>query len=412
MKLPIKSILDSDLYKFTQQNLILKSFPNVKVRYKFHNRGKTQFPSGFADQLRTLVKEMETLALTKEEKNFLFHRCGHYLDAVYLDFLEGYRFNSNEVGIIQKGGDLEIQISGYMFRTILWEVPLMALISELYFNMTGQEIDSETIIIQKAQKKASYLKTIGANFAEFGARRRYSFENQLKVTKELKDYGAQYFVGTSNVYLAYLLDVNPIGTMAHEFIMLHSALYGFNSANKMALKNWKKVYKGYLGTALSDTFTSKDFFRSFDKEYAELFTGVRQDSGDPIEFAKKVIEHYIYLGIDPTTKTIVFSDALDVDKVNEILNFCRGKIKSSFGIGTNFSNDVGVKPLNIVIKLDEVDVDGVIIPVIKLSDSPGKHTGNKEMIKICMLSLRLFEEMRQSNFLDENELIAINTLEL
>ena len=200
--------------------------------------------------------------------------------------------------------------------------------------------------------------------------------------------------------------------MAHEFIMLHSALYGFINANTMALKNWKKVYKGYLGTALPDTYTTKDFLRSFTKEYAELFSGVRQDSEDPIKFAQKFIDHYKSLDIDPLTKTVVFSDNLNTEKVNEILNFCRGKIKSSFGIGTFFSNDVGVKPLNIVIKLDQVEVNGKVIPVIKLSDSTGKHTGNIEMIKLCVVSLNLMDIAEASGFLDENKSITINTKEL
>lgn len=412
MKLPILSILDSDLYKFTMQNAVLKLFPNAKVKFKFYNRGKTQFPPGFAEKLRNLVKEMETLALTQEEKEFLTKRAGHYLDPVYINFLEGYRYSSNEVGIIQNGGDLEIQISGYWFRTILWEVPLMSLISELYFEMTGQQIESDMVRDQKTQKKATYLKTIGAYFAEFGARRRYSFENQLRVTKILKEYGGQYFVGTSNVYIAFLLDVNPIGTMAHEWIMFHAAMFGFVSANVMALKNWKKVYKGYLGTALSDTYTTKDFFRSFGKEYGELFTGIRQDSGDPIEFAKTVIAHYQSLGIDPATKTIVFSDGLDVDTVNEIINFCRGKIKSSYGIGTNFSNDVGVKALNIVIKIDEVEIDGVTIPTVKLSDSSGKHTGNREMIKLCLLTLGLTENLKSCGFTNDAGVVDIDTTKL
>jgi len=355
---------------------------------------------------------MEGLALTAEEKEFLVKKTGHYLDPAFLDFLEGYRFNSNEVGIIQNGGKLEIQISGYWFRTILWEVPLMALISELYCNMTGEEIESEMTIKQKTQKKAVALKTAAAKFAEFGARRRYSFENQLMITKELKEYGGDSFIGTSNVYIAFLLDLTPIGTMAHEWILFHAAVYGFTSANRMSLRNWKKVYHGYLGTALSDTYTTKNFFLSFNKEYAELFTGVRQDSGDPFEFAKNIIAHYTSLGIDPSTKTIVFSDGLNVETAVEILKFCRGKIKASFGIGTFFSNDVGVKPLNIVIKLDEVEFDGIKVFTVKLSDSLGKHTGNEEMIKICLLSLGLFEEAKACGFMDEDGKITINTLNL
>ena len=412
MEFPIKSILDSDLYKFTMQNAVMKLFPNIRVKYKFYNRGKTKFPPGFAEELKKLVKQMESLALTGDEKLFLSNKTGHYLDAVYLNFLEGYRFNSKEVKITQEGEDLDIEIHGYMFRTILWEVFLMALICELYFYMTGEEIEPEEIRDEKVKEKALFLKSNKAYFAEFGARRRYSFENQLRVTKILKEFGGEYFVGTSNVYIAYLLDVNPIGTMAHEFIILHSVLYGFKSANVMALKNWKRVYKGYLGTALSDTYTTEEFLRSFTKEFSELFTGVRQDSGDPIEFAKKMIAHYESLGIDPLTKTIVFSDALDMPKVKEILDFCIGKVKSSFGIGTNFSCDVGVKPLNIVIKIDAVEINGKMVYAIKLSDSIGKHTGNKEMIKLCLLTLGLINQAQACGFVDENGDVKINILKL
>ena len=412
MKFPILSILDTDLYKITMGQAVLKLFPNAKVKYKFYNRGKTNFPIGFAEKLRVLIKEMEGLALTKDEKVWLSDKASHYLDPAFLDFLEGYRFNSNEVGIIQDGGDLQIQISGYYFRTIYWEVPLMALISELYFNMTGEEIESDIVIKQKAQKKAIALRTSGARFAEFGARRRYSFEKQLMVTKELKEYGGECFVGTSNVYIAYLMDVNPIGTMAHEWVSYHASVYGFKVANSMSLRNWKKVYKGYLGTALPDTLTTDVFLRSFSKEYAELFSGVRQDSGEPIEFAEKIIAHYKSLDIDPLSKTIVFSDALNVEKTLEIIDFCRGKIKTSFGIGTFFSNDVGVKPLNIVIKLDEVEVYGKTINAIKLSDSLGKHTGNKELIKIACLELGLQEVMVKNNYMSENGDVTINYFKL
>lgn len=391
-----KSVLDNDLYKFTQQNAVLKLYPKIKVSYKFHNRGKTKFPQGFAERLREEVKNMESLALTKEEKVFMGEKAHKYLDPAYMDFLEGYRYDSKEIGIIQNGGELDIQISGYWFRTILWEVPLMALISELYYIMTGEAIESQIVIDQRNQQKASRLKRIGSTLAELGTRRRYSFEQQLNVIQAFKDYAGPYFVGTSNVYIAFLLNVNFMGTQAHEWFMFHSIFSGFKSANIAALNAWKRVYKGYLGTALTDTFTTNDFFRVFSKEYAELFTGVRHDSGDPIEFAKKTIEHYKSLDIDPLTKTIVFSDGLNMDKVEEISDFCRGKIKFSFGVGTHLSNDVGVKALNIVIKLDSVTIPGMEPQFcVKISDAFGKHTGNVEMIKLALLILGLHDHLKQ-----------------
>ena len=201
----------------------------------------------------------------------------------------------------------------------------------------------------------------------------------------------ELFPGTSNVYLAFLYDLTPLGTEAHEWFMFHGAKYGFQQANELGLKHWSDVYQGDLGTALCDTFTTEAFLKSFNKKYAKLYDGVRQDSGDVYEFANKVIDHYKKLGIDPLSKTIIFSDSLDSEKAKEINHWCNGKIKCSFGIGTNLSNDVGVTPLNMVIKMTATkptDEDGWI-PTIKLSDTAGKHTGDKKMIETCKYLLNI-----------------------
>ena len=385
----IHSIIDNDLYKFTMQNAVIKLFPRAKVRYKFINRGNTEFPDGFAEKLRAEIQNMSKLKLRADEKKFLSDRC-YYLDPTYIDFLSGFRFNSSEVGVIQTGSKLEISIEGYWYRTILWEVPLMALISELYFKLTKQAIYSENKIIDITRRKAVNYNNLAVKVADFGTRRRYSFENHDRVVKALLDYGKRSFTGTSNVYLAKKHNTIPIGTHAHEWFMFMAAKFGYKMANKLALEYWVDVYRGDLGIALSDTFTTDIFFRSFDTKFAKLFDGVRQDSGDPIEFAQKTIEHYRRLNIDPSSKVIVFSDALNPEKVEKIADCCRNILKISFGIGTNFTNDVGVKPLNIVIKMTDAKPEGQAwMPTIKLSDSEGKHLGDSDSLKLCKDTLKI-----------------------
>ena len=385
----IQSLIDNDLYKFTMQSAVVKIFPRAKVRYQFINRGKTVFPDGFAEKLRQEIALMANLKLSNDEKVFFEERC-YYLEPTYLDFLKGYRYDPSEVGVIQKGGDLQISIEGYWYRTILWEVPLMAMISELYFQMTKEKTFDTPKIINLAQKKIGKYKMLGVKVADFGTRRRYSFENHNRIVQTLKSYGGNALIGTSNVLLAKIHDLTPIGTHAHEWFMFHAAKYGFKMANKLALENWIHSYRGDLGIALSDTFTSDVFFRSFDTKFAKLFDGVRHDSGDPIVFAEKTIAHYKKLRIDPLSKVIVFSDGLNPETVEKIAKHCRGKIQMSFGIGTNFTNDVGVKPLNIVIKIVEAKAEGQDwISTVKLSDIEGKHTGDQKYIDLSKQILNI-----------------------
>jgi len=385
----IKSLLDNDLYKFSMQNAVINLFPYAKVKYAFINRGNTKFPEGFAEELRKYIFKMSDLKITKDEKKFIQSKC-YYLPPTYFDFLEGYSYDPSEVGVIQKGGELQVSVEGYWYRTILWEVPLMALISELYFIMTKPDIFPENKIIDLASKKATKYNMLGVNVADFGTRRRFSYQNHKRIVQALVNYGKPSFIGTSNVHFAHLFNLTPIGTHAHEWFMFHAAKYGYTIANRAGLDNWVNVYRGDLGIALSDTFTTESFFKSFDTKFAKLFDGIRQDSGDPIEFAKKTIDHYKSLRIDPLTKTIVFSDALEPEKVEEIAHFCRGKIGMSFGIGTNFTNDVGTKPLNIVIKLTEAKPEGSDwIQTVKLSDNKGKHTGDEKAINLCKTVLNI-----------------------
>jgi len=371
------------------QNAVVKLFPSSVVKYEFINRGKHQFPEGFDVALREAVNKMAELRLTKEEKKFMARTCP-YIDLPYLDFLEGYHYDSSEVKIQQDGTELSVIVEGLWYRTILWEVPLLSLISELHYEMNHMERDSNEVVMKRTLDKAESLNNLGVTFAEFGTRRRHSYKVQNLVMEALTKNKRSTFIGTSNVHFAMKYGVKPIGTHAHEWFMFHAAEYGFKMANQLALEHWVDVYRGDLGVALSDTYTTDVFFQQFDKKFAKLFDGVRHDSGDPLEFADKTIAHYEKHGINPLFKYIIFSDGLNLEKVEEITNYCNGKIGISFGIGTNLTNDVGLKPMNIVMKLIGVQsINKEWIPTVKLSDEHGKYTGDPKMIELAKEFLRI-----------------------
>lgn len=383
----IHDFLDNDLYKFTAMNAIQKKFPDSEVVYRFVNRGNTSFPPSFADALKKEVEAMAGVVLSKENEKFMRAKC-YYFDSVFFDLLKGFRFNPAEVKVSQEGGKLDVEIRGLWYRTVLWEVPLMAMISELYFQMTGQVARD---LERKATEKAKAFADIKAEISEFGTRRRYSFDVQDRVIGILKENMKGLLNGTSNVYFAMKYDLIPMGTHPHEWFMYHGAHFGYRSANALALENWVDVYDGYLGIALTDTYTSDNFFNSFDTKYAKLFDGLRWDSGDPFEFTEKAVEHYRKHRVDPKSKTIVYSDALDLEGVKKIKAFVNGRLHDVYGIGTYLTNDVGVTPLNMVIKLFECRPKGseVFLPTVKLSDVEGKHTGYPDEVDLCLRMLRL-----------------------
>jgi nicotinate phosphoribosyltransferase len=334
---------------------------------------------------------MSKLQLSTSEKSFLAKTCA-YIDPTYFDFLEGYRYDPQEVSITQRGGELEVHIEGYWYRTILWEVPIMALICQLYYEITGQQRVSDEEVVNIVSRKMEKYDKLDITIADFGTRRRHSYAVHDLVIQALKRHPSKTFIGTSNLHLAMKYGTTPIGTHAHEWFMFHAAKYGYKMANMLGLEHWSDVYRGDLGIALSDTYTTEAFFHQFDKKLSKLFDGVRHDSGDPVEFAQKVIAHYENKGIDPRSKTIIFSDGLDYDKVETISRYCKGKIGYSFGIGTDFTNDVGLPRLNIVLKMTEaLPEENDWTPVIKLSDEPMKHTGNPEEIELAKRYLQIDE---------------------
>lgn len=385
----IKHFTDNDLYKYTVMLAIQKLYPWAYVKYEFTDRSNTVYPEGFAQALKKEVELMAHLRMTQKEKAFIAKKC-YYFDPAFIDFLSGYRYNPDEVHISQEGGQLKVSIEGYWYRTVLWEVPLLAMISELYFKMnkiTPKQVN------EKAIQKAKDLVSLKADFSDFGTRRRFSFQVHDQVVGCFNEYAGSYFKGTSNVYLAMKYDVTPIGTMPHEWFMFHGALFGYRAANEKALEAWVDVYQGSLGITLTDTYTTDVFYNTFNLKQAKLFDGVRWDSGDPLEFTDKTIQFYEKNRIDPVSKTIVFSDSLNTEKVRNIKQYVNGRIHDTYGIGTFFTNDVGAQPLNIVIKIAQVKINAneKYLYAVKLSDSPGKNTGNKEEISLSKLTLSILD---------------------
>lgn len=392
-----ESILDNDLYKFTMQYGYLLKYPRVLGRYGFISRDDREFPDGFADELKKIIDTFRGIQLKKEEKEYLREKC-YYLPPSYRDFLEGYRYDPSEVLIEQKGHRISAVPQGLIYRTTLWEVPLMATISELYYNMkgitpfpdapVGTNIDEMRTRINR--EKAEGLAFLEAFFSEFGTRRRFSSENQDRVIGDMIKYSRGHILGTSNVYYAMKHGITPVGTVSHEWYMLHGAIFGYLMANQIASEAWVDVFQGDLGIALPDTFTSEVFFRTFDTKYAKLFDGLRQDSADPIEFLDKMMAQYAKLRINPMLKTGLFSDNLNsLEKIKRIRTACDKKVIDRYGLGTWMSNDLGVAAMNMVIKLMAVNNGDGWVNTVKLSDDPMKNTGDKETVDLCRKILKV-----------------------
>lgn len=385
----IRSILDTDLYKFTTSYAYSKLFPRAFGEFEFVDRNNLHFPAGFDKLVRRELESMADLFLTKEEELFLKNKLP-YLPPTYIDFLKGYRFDPAEVEVEMTDGKLTIRSSGLLYRITFWETPILAIVSELYFREMGVTPDVE-YMERRLIEKATLMREHGIVFSLFGMRRRFSFGVEDRITELLKLHSGSNFFGTSNVYLAYKHNLNPSGTHPHEWVQFHGSIYGYKMANYMAMENWINVYDGDLGTVLTDTFTTDVFLRNFSKKHAALFTSLRQDSGDPFAFTDKAIRRYEELRINPKLKYIVFSDSLDVEKALKIKNYCGDKIGASFGIGTNLTNDVGNEnvPLNIVMKLFRCKMTEKESwqHCIKLSDVDGKHTGSPDEIKLALQTL-------------------------
>ena len=383
----IRSIIENDLYKFSMSHYYQVNYPNAWGTFAFHDRNNTEYTEEFVDLLKKEFKELDKLFLEQAEFKWCVENIP-YIPQYYWEWLQGFRYNSYDINVWLDGEKhLHIEVSDLMYRVTFYEIPILAIVSELYHMYIGDNYQSFHTVREAMMdgmiEKTKIAENHNLFFADFGLRRRFSGFSEDAVAIFMKDH-CKTFVGTSNVYLAKVLRIKPIGTQAHECFMFQAAIHSPKEANYEVMENWVKVYDGALGTVLTDTYTVDTFLRNFSMKLAKLYDGVRHDSGDPFEFIDKIIDKYQSYGIDPMSKTIVFSDGLDFPASVKIKEYCVGKIKASFGIGTNLTCDIpGVKPMNIVMKLKEcrINMRQPIYGCVKLSDVPTKAIGNKEDIE-------------------------------
>lgn len=366
----VVSLLDTDLYKFNMNQVFFHKHTNLNGKYIFKCRNKdVVFTQAMCDEINAQIDHLCTLTFTEEELSYLGSL--RFIKPDYVEFLRLWRPLRRYVKCwLDNNGELHIEVTGPLFSVMQFEIYLLEIVNEVYFRMEYDYLSLTESARQKLYRKIRGFRDefYDFKFAEFGARRRLSREWQDYVVGELLKTG--YCVGTSNVYLAMKYGCKPIGTYAHEYVQMYQGIPGVTLAytNKMAMDEWFEEYQGDNGTALTDTLGTDLFLMDFNKLQANCYTGVRHDSGDPIEWGEKIIAHYEKLGIDPKTKTLLFSDGLDFDRAQEIYDHFKRRINVSFGIGTNLSNDTAADPLNIVIKLQYVNGH----PVAKISDTPGK----------------------------------------
>lgn len=371
----ISSLLDTDYYKFNMNYVFYRKFPDVIAEYRFKCRNKGIPLTEIEQDLKEEIKHLCSLKLKTHELNYL-ESLGHF-NKGYIEFLRLLQLNEKFV-TVKAEKDLSITIKGPISLTTYFEVPILAIVNELYFRKFDVKSDNPKILRDRSVRLNKKIKLVNETndlnlnfkFADFGTRRRFSKEWHEEIVKRLKEKLPDNFVGTSNVWLALHNGLKPIGTQAHEYIELGQSLgVKLKDSQKYMLQTWADVYRGDLGVALTDTLGVDAFLNDFDLYFAKLFDGLRHDSGDPYEWTEKIIKHYNNLGIDPKTKTAVYSDGLNFPKAIEIAKRYSGMINCSFGIGTNLTNDVIGTPLNIVIKLIRANGE----PVAKISDSSGKQ---------------------------------------
>lgn len=367
----VVSLLDTDLYKFNMNQVIFHKHTDAIGEYHFKCRNSdVQFTKEMLDEINAQIDHLCTLTFTDGELNYL--RSIRFMKEDYIEFLRLWRPIRDYVNVnLKANGELSCVVKGPMFSAMQFEIYLLEIINEVYFRFQYQYNKLKDSAEQKLKQKVNDFKSgkYTFKFAEFGCRRRLSREWEDVVVRTLA-HGTDNCVGTSNVYLAYKYGIKPIGTYAHEYVQMYQGYPNIPLAytNYYAMKDWFDEYQGDNGTALTDTLTTDLFLLDFNYLQTHCYDGVRHDSGDPIEWGEKMIKHYQKFGIDPMTKTLLFSDSLNFDKAQEIYEHFKDRVKVSFGIGTFCSNDTSVKPLNIVIKLQYVNGR----PVAKLSDTPGK----------------------------------------
>ncbi|RYF07641.1 MAG: nicotinate phosphoribosyltransferase [Comamonadaceae bacterium] len=388
----ITSLLDTDLYKFTMMQVVLHQFPGAQVEYRFKCRNPGVQLAPFVSEIRDEIRSLCSLRFQDAELSYL--RSMRFIKSDFVDFLGLFQLNEKYISVTAlPSGEIDITITGPWLYTILFEIPVLAIVNEVYFRNT-QRVPNFPEGRARLDTKIAQLQGEGLTdlkIADYGTRRRFSrawHEEVLRVLCARLGAGEHrpgssvapgQFAGTSNVLYAMKLGLTPLGTMAHEYLQACQALgprlrdsqiYGFEM--------WAREYRGDLGIALSDVYGMSAFLRDFDLYFCKLFDGARHDSGDPFAWGERLLEHYRQKRVDPLTKTLIFSDALTVPRTIELYRQFRGRCQLAFGIGTNLTNDLGDAPdhvpLQIVIKMTRCNGQ----PVAKLSDAPGKNMCNDE----------------------------------
>lgn len=368
----IQSLLDTDLYKFTMMQVVLHQFPQAQVEYRFKCRNAGIDLTPYIDEIRDEVAHLCQLRFTDDELAYL--RGLRFIKSDFVDFLGLFHLNQKYVSVRpspQGNGEIEIAITGPWLHTILFEVPVLAIVNEVYFRRTQPRPDLAEGR-RRLESKLALLKAPELNdcvIADYGTRRRFSRDWQEEVLLTMRRLLGPQLAGTSNVHFARLHNMVPLGTMAHEYLQACQALGPrLRDSQVFALERWAREYRGDLGIALSDTYGFDAFLRDFDLYFCKLFDGVRHDSGDPVLWGERMVAHYAANRVDPRTKTLIFSDSLDIPRVIELYQRFHGRCRLAFGVGTNLTNDLGYTPLQIVLKM--VRCNGQ--PVAKLSDTPEK----------------------------------------
>ncbi|MFZ6731017.1 nicotinate phosphoribosyltransferase [Undibacterium sp. Ji42W] len=375
MKPVVQSLLETDLYKFTMWQALLHSHPNAQTEYAFVCRNSTAYPlAELKDDVEREIDHLCALNFTEDELDYL--RSLRFIKSDFTDFLTVFHFQRKFIKVSTDGDNLQIVATGPQVHVMGFEIFVLHIVNELYF----RRLQTEQSLVEGRDRLAAKIEQIRAfgkeaprthpfEFFDFGLRRRFSGEWHDEVVATLAREVPQFFKGTSNVYLAKKHKLVPIGTMAHEYLQSYQSFgVRLRDFQKAALEYWVQEYRGDLGTALTDVVGMDAFLSDFDLYFAKLFDGLRHDSGDPVVWGEKALAHYTKLRIDAHTKRLVFSDGLNLETAFSLYHHFADRTMTGFGIGTNLTNDTGIKALNIVMKL--MSCNGQ--PVAKLSDSAGK----------------------------------------
>ena len=370
----IESLLDTDLYKFTMMQCVLHQFPGAEVAYRFRCRNVGVELGPYADEIRDEIHHLCSLRFKDEELEYLAGL--RFIKSDFVDFLSLFHLKEKYITVkadSEAPNGIDITIEGPWLHTILFEIPVLAIVNEVYFRHKMPVAD-EKEGMKRLRAKIDLIRNEPDNdnlkITDFGTRRRFSRAWQTTVTETLiRELGREKFAGTSNVDLARRYGLIPIGTMAHEYLQACQALGPrLRDSQVYGFEMWAKEYRGDLGIALSDVYGMDPFLKDFDMFFCKLFDGARHDSGDPFLWGEKMIEHYRRNKCDPRGKTLIFSDALTVPRIIELYRRFNHRIGVGFGIGTNLMNDLGPEPLNIVVKM----IRATGQPVAKISDTPEK----------------------------------------